>query len=358
MVITVDTRKVLQGMDVDFSFQLQSLRTVIFGPSGSGKSTLLKLITGLTPPDQGSIVLGDTVLFDTKQRINTPVHRRKIGYLPQDYTLFPHLNVRENIVYGTKAWKKKVSLELFQAISERVGIADKLTSMPHELSGGQQQRVALARIMLIKPTLLLLDEPFSGLDTLVRDDLRELVIDYSEEENIPVLFVTHDLDEALNFAQEIVVIFKGKVLEYGSKNTIFSSPQYVESAEMLGFQAWPLASHEGEMLCTEGGDCFSCLSAVRTDGSHIAIRPEHIMLVREDRPFVKGGKENLVQGRIERIQHRARYIRLVFISINNEQYLIHIPEHVLNVMDIHKGKSMHISLKHDSLKLCTCACSQ
>lgn len=352
-MITVDVQKRFPSVQFNFSLQLRSNRIVIFGPSGSGKSTLLKLITGLCTPEQGQIAVGETVLFHTDLKINTPVHRRQLGYLPQDYPLFPHLNIKENILYGVQLRKAPLQEGQFREIVARCGLAEKLSAHPHELSGGQQQRAALARVMLIRPKVLLLDEPFSGLDSSVRESLQELVSDLADEEKIPALLVTHDLEETLAFGREIVIINEGRIVEYGKKDTIFQSPRYVTTALLLGFQVWPLLERKGTQLQTCGGETFRFSGHGEQNAQYICIRPENIMLIREDRAFSKEGGENIVSGVISNIHHRARYIRLVFESLRGEEYLIHTPEHVLRVMNIHEGKAVRISLKQESLVLCS-----
>ncbi len=351
-MITIDVQKQFPLASIDFSLVLHSRRVVIFGPSGSGKSTLLKLVAGLCRPDKGRIVMDGRIIVDTESEQNIPVHHRQFGYLPQDYTLFPHLNVKENILYGLKARKVPFLEKEFEKLVKMIGIAETLNCMAHELSGGQQQRVALARTMLIKPKVLLLDEPFSGLDTTIRELLRELVSELTDEQNFPTLLVTHDIEEAMAFGIEIVIIHRGRILESGKKDLIFQSPKFVETARLLGFQVWPLRKRNGSQLHTCGGETFQFSGLGERDGQYICIRPENIMLIREDRPLSKKYRENLVSGVICRIHHRARYIRLMFQSSRGEDYLIHIPEHVLRVMNIYEGKAVQISLKCESLVLC------
>jgi len=337
---------------MDFGFELASNRGILFGPSGSGKSSLLKMMIGFFRPDQGRIVAGDTIVFDKEQGVDQPVHLRKFGYLPQDYTLFPNMNVRDNILYGLKARNVPYEKKKVNEVVEKLGIASKLAASPSELSGGQQQRVALARIMLIQPRALLLDEPFSSLDTQVRESLRDLVIDLTDESEIPALLVTHDLEEALVFGREIVIIIDGRVIEYGKKEELFHSPRYVETARLLDFQIWPLITCEGGHLETAGGETFTLRSGRPMNGQYVCIRPENIMLVREDRPLPAGGRENLLSGKVVGLYHRAGYVRIVFRSTRGEDYVIHTPEHVIRVMGISRGKKIKISLKSESLVLC------
>lgn len=336
---------------MDFAFKLASNRAVLFGPSGSGKSSLLKMMIGFFRPDEGRITMADTIVFDKERAINLPVHQRQFGYLPQDYTLFPNMSVMANILYGLKARKIPYDKRELNEVVEKLGIADRLTARPAELSGGQQQRVALARLMLIKPRVLLLDEPFSALDTPVREALRDLVIDLTDESNIPALLVTHDLEEALVFGRELVIIRDGRIIEYGSKEDIFQRPRYVETARLLDFQIWPIMNRDGKTIRTRGGETFTHNSRGPLKARYIGIRPENIMIVRKDRP--DSGRENLLSGKVTSLHHRARYIRLVFCSTRGENYLIHAPEHVIQIMGITRGEKIKISLKKESLIFCS-----
>ncbi len=338
-------------MEMAYNLRLTRRRTILFGPSGSGKSSLLKLLIGFFTPDQGEIHIRNRVIFDSNQSVNIPIHHRQLGYLPQDYSLFPHLTVRDNILYGLKAQKIVCEDERFRQIVNRLGVAEKLLSRPDELSGGQQQRVALARIMLIQPQGLLLDEPFNALDNQVRETLRDLVIDLTDELDIPALLVTHDIEEALVFGQDIAVVADGQIIEYGRKEEIFQSPRFVETARLLDFQIWPVAAREGSELIIEGGEKFTCSSDRSKDCRYVCIRPENIMLVRDDRSLPEGRRANLVHGVVISMHNRAHYVRIVMRSIRGD-YIIHAPSHVIDVMHIHKGKKIMISLKEEALILC------
>ena len=353
-MITIDVHKQFAELDIHFSMELSSLRTILFGPSGSGKSTLLKLITGFYTPDHGKICIGNTILFDTERDINLPIHQRKIGYLPQNYTLFPHLDVRDNILYGLKACKIPYTEKELISMATRLGIAEHLSALPSELSGGQQQRVALARIMLLKPQILLLDEPFSALDNAIRNTLRDLLLELCKDTLTPAILVTHDLEEALVFGQNIFVIQNGTVLEHAKTEKLFENPRYIETARLLGFQIWPLAKRSDTTLLTVGGQQFASSAQQIPQGKqYVCIRPENIMFLREDRPVSDTLHENIIEGIVVKLHHRAHYIRIIFTAKDGTRYILHTPKHVIKVMNIHKGKTCRISLKKESLILCT-----
>lgn len=350
-MIEIDIRKSRANFTAHFAIKCMSRRIVLFGPSGSGKSTLLKMLTGLCLPDQGNITVNSKRIFAGDQGINVPVHLRRFGYLPQDYTLFPTMTIGENICYGLRVRKKKVEPHMLQRMGLKLGIADKLRCRPSELSGGQQQRAALARIMFITPRALLLDEPFSALDRKSRESLRDLVSELATDLNIPTVLVTHDLEDAHAFGQEIVIIKDGSAIEYGDRKTVLNRPEFVETARLLDFQVFSLGHSKGDGFHTPAGQYFNLGRTVEKDTEYICIKPENIMLLREDKSH-SVNLPNRVSGTILRLHPRAAHTKITFRSLKDEEYIIHAPNHVLEVMNIHPGKKVHISLKQESLIPC------
>ncbi|NOQ45314.1 MAG: ATP-binding cassette domain-containing protein, partial [Desulfobulbaceae bacterium] len=342
-MIQTDIRKNTGGFNAHFALQCQSRRIVLFGPSGSGKSTLLKMVAGLCLPDQGNITVNNRIIFDQDQGINVPVHQRCFGYLPQDYTLFPNMTVKENILYGLRVSNIPFTQDTVAGMASKLGITAKLQCRPSELSGGQQQRAALARIMLINPRALLLDEPFSALDRRVREALRDLVRDLTTDLKIPTLLVTHDIEDAHAFAREIVIIKDGSVLEYGNKKDVLHSPRFVETARLFDFQVFPLESCDSSGFLTLGGEHLTLNAPIPSEAHYACIRPENILLLREDKVH-HGGLENVVSGKVLRLHPRSAHVKITFCSMKGEEYIIHAPNHVVAVMDIHPGKKIRISL--------------
>ncbi|THA09503.1 molybdenum ABC transporter ATP-binding protein ModC [Rodentibacter pneumotropicus] len=193
--------------------------TAIFGLSGAGKTALINLVSGLTQPDEGFIQLNDRTLIDTETQQNVPTHLRKIGYVFQDARLFPHYTVKGNLCYGAK----NVSKEEFDYIVELLGISHLLKRYPLTLSGGEKQRVAIGRALFTDPEMLLMDEPLSALDLPRKRELMHYLERLSQEINIPILYVTHSLDELLRLADRVVLMENGKVKAYGSVERIWNS---------------------------------------------------------------------------------------------------------------------------------------
>ncbi len=177
--------------------------TAIIGESGSGKSTLLRILAGLQSAHQGVFKLDDQIIFDDKTSIDT--HKRKIGLVFQDYTLFPHLTVYQNIAFGMRQKNKK---DRIQAIPKMVELEEDTKKYPYECSGGMQQRIALARAIANQPKLLLLDEPFSNLDQELKIRLRNQFIDWAKQEDITLIWVTHDIEEAHAIADQVIELRK------------------------------------------------------------------------------------------------------------------------------------------------------
>ncbi|TQO19548.1 iron(III) transport system ATP-binding protein [Rhodoglobus vestalii] len=227
----------------------QGSRTAIVGSSGCGKTTLLRLIAGFIKPDSGEISLGDRIIAAPGHSV--PAHRRGIGYVAQDGALFPHLSVVANIGFGLPRAGR----------IERIGEVMKLASLdeslgaryPHQLSGGQQQRVALARALAPRPEVVLLDEPFSALDTGLRGQTRAAVITALERSGTTTVLVTHDQEEALSFGDGVAVMITGALPQSGSPETVFSDPVSADVAALLGCAVLLPAARKGSDVETPLG---------------------------------------------------------------------------------------------------------
>lgn len=234
MSLIVDIRKDLGKFKLQVAFEAGEGVTSLLGPSGCGKSLTLKCIAGIEKPDSGHIELDGRVLYDSKRRINLRPQERHVGYLFQNYALFPNMNLRQNILCGMR---EKPAPERERRLREILGMMQLeglVKHKPHQLSGGQQQRVALARILVSDPQVLLLDEPFSALDGHLRDalkiELRDLLQRYGRE----VLMVTHDRAEAYNMSAQIAVMDQGRILARKPTKALFADPGSVPAAILTG----------------------------------------------------------------------------------------------------------------------------
>ncbi|WP_027802999.1 sulfate/molybdate ABC transporter ATP-binding protein [Paraburkholderia dilworthii] len=221
MPLDVDIHKIFESAErrftLDVAFTASTQRVVLFGPSGAGKSLTLQAIAGLLRPDEGKITLHGNALFDSKLDVDLKPQARKVAYLFQDYALFPHLNVRQNIGFGLqrgwfnpRARSSHAQTDYWLDALELRGVAG---NYPAQLSGGQKQRVALARALVAQPQLLLLDEPFSALDSTLRQRMRLELSELQTRLDIPMVLITHDPDDVAAFGDQVVQISDGRVRE-------------------------------------------------------------------------------------------------------------------------------------------------
>ncbi|SCB37839.1 ABC transporter ATP-binding protein [Rhizobium multihospitium] len=250
-------------------------RTAIVGPSGSGKTTLLRIIAGFETPDAGQVVLQSETLADGEAIV--PAHRRGIGIVSQDGALFPHLSVSENIGFGMERGARDRDQRI-NALIDMVELdRGMLDRRPHQLSGGQQQRVALARALGRKPRLMLLDEPFSALDTGLRENMRKAVARVLQIAGITAVLVTHDQAEALSFADQVAVLREGRLIQAGTPQALYLSPRDRETALFLG-DAIVLSADldKGSAKCVLGQIPVDTES--RQGRTDIMLRPEQLRL--------------------------------------------------------------------------------
>jgi molybdate transport system permease protein len=234
MKLVVDIQKRLPNYTLEVAFDLKEKPLGIIGNSGSGKSMTLRCLAGIETPTKGKIILGDRILFDSAQSINLPSRKRKVSYLFQNYALFPHLSVAQNIGYGLKGLSKTAKARQVAIQLEMLQLQGLEQRYPHQLSGGQQQRVALARALAPNPELLLLDEPFSALDTHLRHELEKQLIKTLRSYQGTTLFVTHNLEEAYRICQQLLVFSNGKVIACGDKQAIFRDPHTLRVGQLTG----------------------------------------------------------------------------------------------------------------------------
>jgi molybdate transport system ATP-binding protein len=240
MTLSVSIQKKMDNFVLDVSWEIDNELAALFGHSGAGKSLTLQMIAGLMEPDAGRICLDDLFFFDSATGKRLRPQERMLGYVFQDLALFPHMTVLQNILYGghniSKTEKGVMSLEMMR----RFRIADLKNRLPAQISGGQKQRVALARALMRRPRLLLLDEPFSALDASLRMEMGRLLKEVRNEFNIPVVLITHDLYEACELADRMIVYREGKIVQSGNPNEILHRPTCPEMQDIVQGSAYRL----------------------------------------------------------------------------------------------------------------------
>jgi molybdate transport system ATP-binding protein len=214
--LAVALRANLPGFELDVAWEIGAELAVLFGPSGAGKSLTLRMIAGLAQPDAGRVAAGDRLLLDTSSAVCLPPQRRSIGYVFQDLALFPHMTVLDNVLYGGHGLEREERAARAESLIRRFGLSGLQRRRPGEISGGQQQRVAFARALLRRPSVLLLDEPFSALDARLRRDIGGLLREVQRELRLPIVLVTHDTCEAEALADTVILYDGGCGIRQGA----------------------------------------------------------------------------------------------------------------------------------------------
>ncbi len=273
MGLQVNVQKRLKGFFLNSRFETSSGCLGILGASGCGKSMTLKCIAGVEKPDNGRIILNERVLFDSEKNINLTPQERKVGYLFQDYALFPNMNVVKNIGAGLRLPKEARRARINEMI--KFFHLDGLEgNYPHQLSGGQQQRVALARIMAYEPDVLMLDEPFSALDTYLKEQLQIQVQRVLRSYHGDVLLVTHNRNEVYRFCDEVLVMEAGSIVGMGKTKEVFKNPDNITSAKLSGCKNISKAKKISDyrILATDWGLTFQTAMPIKEDIRYLGIR--------------------------------------------------------------------------------------
>ena len=302
----------------DINLQLEKEKIAcILGPSGCGKTTLLKLIAGLSKVQEGEIFLNENLVSSSNIHLKT--EKRKIGFLFQDYALFPHQTVKQNLQF---AIKDKSTSHRVEEIMDVIKLSDSLEKYPHELSGGEQQRVALARSIIAKPDLLLLDEPFSSLDLNLKEEVRDDTLHLLQKSNISVLLVTHDPFEAMFISNQINIMNKnGEIVQSGSPTDLYNLPNSSYVANFFGETNKFQGVVKDTIVETPVGE-FKVENSLESKNVDIFIRPEAVKLSKEQTP-VNGIKGTVMASKL---MGTYSFLHLSVLSKNNE--VVHVHSHM------------------------------
>jgi molybdate transport system ATP-binding protein len=315
--LSVRIRKSLRGnrisdflLDVDFS--IAPGFTILFGASGAGKTTLLDCIAGLRHPEAGRITVGERVLFDSSTGINLPAQRRFVGYLLQSLALFPHMSVWQNIEYGLHNLAKAEREVRVNELLKSLRISGLASRRPAELSGGERQRAALARTLVTRPRVLLLDEPLTALDAGVKSQILDDLRVWNREHRIPILYVTHQREEAFALGERVIALHDGRVVAQGSAYDVLQRPQSETVAQLAGFEnifdcAFVVAhSEQGTMTCRiTGSEIDLEVPLSRIDSSRplrVGIRAGDILLASPEPTGLSA--RNVFSGTVETLEQR------------------------------------------------------
>ncbi|HII80530.1 MAG TPA: ABC transporter ATP-binding protein [Methanosarcina sp.] len=347
-------KDVKKAFMLDVSFEMENELVVLFGPSGSGKTTLFKCISGITEPDDGKITVGSKVYYDKDKKINLPIQKRNLGYVFQNYTLFPHMNVRKNIECGLKGWNKGDKEERVMEMLNLLHIEELETRYPSQLSGGQKQRVALARALAPKPEILLLDEPFSALDMEIRIDLAEKIKKLQSKIRIPLLFITHNFEEAFLLADKLLVLHGGKSQQFGTPEEIFYHPKNRHVAELIGltniFDEARVERYDEESQSTvlKSGDMrIKIKSPNFKAGDKISwgIHPENITFLSPDSGS-EDQEDNTYSAHVNSIINKGPKKRITLKLVKHNKILTaEVPAQFVDSLKLHAGDLCLVKLE-------------
>jgi molybdate transport system ATP-binding protein len=351
------TKRLGPGFTLDVALSAPPGITMLFGASGSGKTTLLRSIAGLTRPDEGRIAIGDRVLFDSTSAVDVAVQDRHVGYVFQQAALFPHMSLRENIGYGLNRVSAGERAQRVSAIAESFRIAGILDRRPPQVSGGERQRAALARALVTKPSLLLLDEPLSALDHAIQsrimDDLRRT----SDASRIPMLYVTHSHREVYTLGQRVVVIDNGRVMATGTPHEVLDHPEQSILANLAGFEnvfhavVVERRDRAGTMECRIEGTATELEVPLNAAGVgtpiRIAIRAGDILVgIEEPRGL---SARNVLRGRL--VELTAHGPTMVAIVDAGARFIVHLTPTGVEALHLKSGDHVWLIVKTYSCRI-------
>ena len=371
-MLHVDLETRLNAFHLSLSFSAEPGRTtVLLGESGSGKTTVLRLLAGLLHPQRGHISLNETFYFDSKMHIAVPPAERPFGYVFQDYVLFPHLSVFENIAFGLRAQRlsRQLILRRVGEALEQVHLSGFEQRRPSQLSGGQQQRVAIARALALQPELLLLDEPLSALDVQTRREVRHELKRILTEVGITTVLVTHQYLEALVFGHQILVLDAGKVIQQGEQRDLLAYPRSSYVAELIGvnfFRGRIVRQETNAVYAIElqnGAQSVEVVAALKehTPSERVPAIGEEAYVIVEPRSITlyqappESSARNVFRGEIVQVLRLGVSLRTdgenehVRISILLDEDLPPLTAEITEAsalrMELHEGKTVYASFK-------------
>ena len=341
MAIQINIEKNFKGFALKSVFESNTSATGILGASGSGKSMTLRCIAGIETPDRGKIVINGRTVFDSEKKINLKPQERRIGYLFQNYALFRYMTVYDNVAFGLKVQKvdkKKIHARVMELV-KLVGLEGLEKRYPSQLSGGQRQRVAFARALAPNPQVLLLDEPFAAIDAKIRQELRSWLKEMIEKLGITSIFVTHDQDEAIEVADEIIITNAGQIEQKGTPVEVYRNPETAFTASFFG-----------QPSVLENTDDFRTFTQAE-GADKIIVRPEFVKISKLDE--VEKFRTSVSQGVVERVSFRGDNLELQ-VRVNNS---VVTARRSLEKADVREGEIVNVfryrifALKGDSVQL-------
>lgn len=318
MSIKIDLHKNIGSFNLNVQIESSAKRIGILGASGSGKSMTLRGIAGIEKMDSGLVQLGDRVLYDSASNVDVKTQNRNVGYMFQNYALFPTMTAAENIGVALKCGRDEKCERVAEMI-RKFNLEGLENRLPSELSGGQQQRVALARIMIYKPEMILLDEPYSALDVFLKDYMQHEVMELLDDYDGQIIMVSHSQDELYRFAEELFVIKWGEIITSGKTRDVFDNPVRVEAAKMTGCKNFSdfevIDSHT--IRAIEWGASFQLEQEIPEGTNVIGYRAQHFI------PAWDEPKDNFIKVKLDRIDELPFQKNYYFVPEGGTGTLVH-----------------------------------
>ena len=351
MTLEVDVALSRPSFELAASFRTGPGVTALFGRSGSGKTTLVNMVAGLIRPDRGRILVDGRALFDSAARIDLPSHRRRVGYVFQESRLFPHLTVRQNLLYGSWFRGQSFRLGSIDQIVELLGIGDLLMRRPASLSGGEKQRVSIGRAVLSDPAMLLMDEPLASLDEARKGEILPYLERLRDELDLPILYVSHSVPEVVRLATTMIVLSAGKVLANGPVEEVMGRPELFPAAgryEAGSVLDARVVAHDAEFGLTELETAGGVLRVPRLDNAvgsrlRVLIRARDVMIATE-RPHQISAL-NILAGRIVALQDDGRPIGEATIAVGEGAIRARITRRSMSQLGLAPGREVFAVVK-------------
>lgn len=350
MSLYVDMEKDLGSFKLKVKFEQEDGIVGLLGQSGCGKSMTLRCIAGIVKPDKGKIISNGKVFFDSEKKINLTPQQRNIGFLFQNYALFPHMSVKQNIQLGIEKLSKEEKDEITKKYLKKFRLEGFEDRYPWQLSGGQQQRIALARALCLNPDILILDEPFSALDYHLRSNMENELCEILKDFDGNVLFVTHDISEAYRISDDIIVFDNGLSLPKRTKNELFVHPSCMTEAVITGCKNISSCDiiNTDTVFAKDWG--FNCKieKGVSENSKHIGIRAHHMKVVEDNSQDIEDG-ENIFEMTVVKVIENSFTYNIHIKNCDNENNLSLQMEVDKNIEKVKVGQKIRVKFEKNSV---------
>ena len=350
MSLYVDIEKDLGSFKLKVKFEQEDGIVGLLGQSGCGKSMTLRCIAGIVKPDKGKIISNGKVFFDSEKKINLTPQQRNIGFLFQNYALFPHMSVKQNIQLGIEKLSKEEKDEITKKYLRKFRLEGFEDRYPWQLSGGQQQRIALARALCLNPDILILDEPFSALDYHLRSNMENELCEILKDFDGNVLFVTHDISEAYRISDDIIVFDNGLSLPKRTKNELFVHPSCMTEAVITGCKNISSCDiiNTDTVFAKDWG--FNCKieKGVNENSKHIGIRAHHMKVVEDNSQDIEDG-ENIFEMTVVKVIENSFTYNIHIKNCDNENNLSLQMEVDKNIEKVKVGQKIRVKVEKNSV---------